>query len=90
MLSYKRYYCAPSNNISIGCRLCGNIVEQVLLDGSEKIENPNAHVDARSFSLRSVIDNGGSLKPSPKIQRSNIEDRDRVDNFVNSNINKFQ
>lgn len=76
--------------VSIGVRSSGSVFVPIVLDGTEKVENPNKHVDARAFSLKSIIDSGGSLTPAPKLSRSNVEDRDRVDSFYENNINKFQ
>ena len=88
-LNYKKFPCEPSNNISIGSSVSGDVVEPVILDGSEHVPQPFEHLDARSFSLRSVIETGGSLKPAPRLRKSNLEERDRVDNFFNSNNDKL-
>lgn len=88
-LNYRPFPSEPSNHIAYGSKLNGNVVEEVVYDGTEEMSKPFEHIDARSFSLRSVIDSGGNLKPAPRIQKSNLEARDRVDSFVNSNPDKF-
>lgn len=76
--------------VTYGVRSSGSVFVPVVYDGTENVVNPNGHVDSRAFSLRSIIDSGGSLTPSPRLSRSNVEERDRVDSFYNSNLDKFE